>query len=307
VIRKERMEMIKSEQSRRQFLRVAGTGMVASLMGVGASFGQSQTSAGKKQRRFEIRNQRFEIRRKIQFELGLASYSLRKFKLEETLAMTKRVGLKYICFKSFHLALDSTPEQIKEVVAKVKKAGLILYGGGVIPMNKEPAVHRAFDYAKAAGMKVIVGVPAPELLTLVDKKVRQYNIKVAIHNHGPGDKTYPTPASAYEKIKNLDKRIGLCMDIGHTKRYGVNPSVSAEKYADRLLDVHIKDVTAATVKGHGVEAGRGVIDIPRFLRTLIKINYAGIVSFEYEKDADDPLAGLAESVGYVRGVLAAIS
>ena len=299
--------MIKSEQSRRQFLRAAGTGIAASLMGVGASCGQSQTSAGKKQRRFEIRNQRFEIRRKIQFELGLASYSLRKIKLEKTLEMTRRVGLKYICFKSFHLALDSTPEQIKEVVAKVKKAGLILYGGGVIPMRKEPAVHRAFEYAKAAGMKVIVGVPAPELLPLVDKKVREYDIKVAIHNHGPTDKVYPTPASAYEKIKNLDKRIGLCNDIGHTQRAGVDPSVSAEKYADRLLDVHIKDVTEATAKGHGVEVGRGVIDIPRFLRTLIKINYAGIVSFEYEKDADDPLAGLAESVGYVRGVLSAIS
>ncbi len=301
------MEMIKSEQSRRQFLRTAGTGMAASLMGVGASCGQSQTSAGKKERRFEIRNQRFEMKSKIQFELGLASYTLRKFKLDETLEMTKRVGLKYIAFKSFHLALDSTPAQIKEVVARVKKAGLILYGGGVIYMNSEAEVNRAFDYAKAAGMKVIIGVPKPELLKLVDKKVRQYDIKVAIHNHGPTDKVYPTPASAYEKIKNLDKRIGLCNDIGHTQRAGVDPSVSVEKYADRLLDIHIKDVTEATAKGHGVEAGRGVIDIPRFLRTLVKIKYAGIVSFEYEKDADDPLAGLAESVGYVRGVLAAIS
>ncbi len=298
--------MIKSEQNRRQFLRAAGAGMATSLMGAGASSGQGQKSAGKKEPRFEIRNPRFEIRSKRQFKLGLASYTLRKFKLDETLAMTRRVGLKYICFKSFHLALDSKPEQIREVVAKVKKAGLILYGGGVISMKKEPEVHRAFEYAKAAGMKVIVGVPAPELLTLVDKKVKQYNIKVAIHNHGPTDKLYPTPASAYEKIKNLDKRIGLCNDIGHTQRAGVDPSVSAEKYAARLLDVHIKDVSEATAKGHGVEIGRGVIDIPRFLRTLIKINYAGIVSFEYEKDADDPLAGLAESVGYVKGVLAAI-
>jgi inosose dehydratase len=307
MIRKERMEMIKPEQTRRQFLWTAGTGIAASLTGAGVSCGQDQQSAGKKQRRFEIRNPRFEIRKKRLFELGLASYTLRKFKLDETLAMTKRVGLKYIAFKSFHLALDSTPEQIKEVVAKVKEAGLELYGGGVIYMNSEAEVHRAFDYAKAAGMKIIIGVPKPEFLKLVDKNVKEYDIKVAIHNHGPTDKVYPTPASAYEKIKNLDKRIGLCNDIGHTQRAGVDPSVSAEKYADRLLDIHIKDVTEATAKGHGVEIGRGVIDIPRFLRTLIKINYAGIVSFEYEKDADDPLVGLAESVGYVRGVLAAIT
>ncbi len=174
-------------------------------------------------------------------------------------------------------------------------------------MKSEAEVHRAFDYAKAAGMKVIIGVPKHELLTLVNKKVQEYDIRVAIHNHGPGDKNYPSPASAYERIKGLDKRIGLCNDIGHTKRLGINPSESAEKYADRLLDVHIKDVSAATAKGRGVEVGRGVIDIPRFLRTLIKIKYVGIVSFEYEKDADDPLVGLAESVGYVKGVMAAIS
>ncbi len=154
--------MIKSEQTRRRFLQTIGTGMAASLIGVGASCGQSQQSAEKKQRRFEIRNPRFEIRKKRLFELGLASYTLRKFKLDETLAMTNRVGLKYIAFKSFHLALDSTPAQIREVVAKVKEAGLILYGGGVIYMKNEADVHRAFDYAKAAGMNVFVGVPAPE-------------------------------------------------------------------------------------------------------------------------------------------------
>ena len=306
-MKKEMMQMREIEQTRRRFLQAAGIGAAASLAGASGCFGtQARPSVGKEPRRFEIRNPKFEIRSKRRFELGLASYTLRKFKLDETLAMTKRVGLKYICFKSFHLPLDSMQEHIKAVVAKVKKAGLLLYGGGVISMKSEAEVHRAFDYAKAAGMKIIVGVPKYELLTLVNKKVQQYDIKVAIHNHGPGDKNYPTPAVAYEKIKGLDKRIGLCNDIGHTKRAGVDPSVSAERFADRLLDVHIKDVSAATAKGRGVEVGRGVIDIPKFLRTLLKINYSGVVAFEYEKDADDPLAGLAESVGYVRGVLAAV-
>jgi len=204
------------------------------------------------------------------------------------------------------LPLDSTAEYIGEVVKKVKDAGLVLYGGGVIYMRNEVQVNQAFDYARAAGVKIIIGVPEPDLLPLVEKKVREYDIKVAIHNHGPTDKVYPTPASAYERIKDLDKRIGLCDDIGHTQLAGVDPSVSAEKFADRLLDVHIKDVSIASAKGQGVEIGRGVIDIPRFLRTLLKIKYAGVVSFEYEKDENDPLAGLAESVGYVKGALAAI-
>jgi len=285
--------MTERKQTRRQLLQVAGIGFglgtATSLVGLG----QAQSSAALQEG-------------KRRFELGLASYTLREFKLDETLAMTQRVGLKYICFKSFHLPLDSTPADIEAAVAKVREAGLTLYGGGVISMNNEAEVHRAFDYAKAAGMKVIIGVPKHELLPLVNKKVQEYDIKVAIHNHGPGDKNYPTPASAYERIKDLDRRIGLCNDIGHTRRAGVDPSVSAKKFADRLLDVHMKDVSEATEEGHGIEVGRGVIDIPKFLKTLLKIRYSGIVAFEYEKDADDPLAGLAESVGYVRGVLAAV-
>ena len=286
--------MTEKEQTRRRFLQAAGIGAVASLAGASSSLGRVRGSAA---RRAD----------KQRFQLGLASYTLRKFNLDDTLAMTKRVGLKYIAFKSFHLPLDSSPSQISRVVEKVKDAGLELYGCGVVYMGSQDQVHQAFDYAKAGGMKVIIGVPKPELMPLVNRKVQEYDIKVAIHNHGPGDKVYPTPASAYERIKDLDKRIGLCNDIGHTIRAGSDPAISAKKFADRLLDVHMKDVSEATAKGKGIEVGRGVIDIPKFLKTLIKIKYSGIVSFEYEKDADDPMAGLAESVGYVRGVLAAIS
>lgn len=277
---------MKSIGTRRRFLQGAALGTAASLAGIpGTGFADT---------------------RKPKLELGLASYTLRKFDLNQTLAMTKRVGLEYIAFKSFHLALDSSPEQIRDVARKVKDAGLKLYGCGVVYMKSEDQVRQAFDYAKAAGMETIIGVPDHTLLGLVDRLVKQYDIKVAIHNHGPGDKVYPLPRSAYERIKDLDERIGLCNDIGHTRRAGVDPSVSIRKYADRLLDVHIKDVSAADPKGHAVEIGRGVIDVPKVLRTLIDIDYNGIVSFEYEKDADDPLPGLAESVGYVRGALATL-
>ena len=239
-------------------------------------------------------------------KLGLASYTFREFGLDDTLEMTKRLGLKHIALKSFHLPLKSTSVQIADAGSKVKNAEINLYGVGVIYMNNIGQVATAFKYAKRAGAKVIIGVPSYDLLELVNQKARQYDIKVAIHNHGPGDKLYPTPAAAYEKIKKLDKRIGLCIDIGHTIRAGDNPAKAANKFADRLLDVHIKDVSEATAKGRTVEIGRGVINIPQFLKTLIKIKYKGVVSFEYEKDAKDPFAGLAESVGFVRGVLAAV-
>lgn len=281
------------KHNRRSFIKLAGIAATASL---------AKTSDGLSQAVFGSQFQTNEIK----FNLGLASYTLREFKLEQVLEISKKLDLKYLCFKDFHLALNSTPEQIKETAQKVKDSAFELYACGVIYMTDENQVNQAFDYAKAAGMKVIVGSPNHNLLQLVDKKVQEYDIKVAIHNHGPGDKNYPTAESVYELVKDLDKRIGLCLDIGHMKRLGLEPSDSAEKYKDRLLDVHIKDVTSADARGSTIQIGHGVIDIPKFLRTLIKINYSNIISFEYEKDPADPVAGLAESIGYVRGALAGI-
>jgi sugar phosphate isomerase/epimerase len=286
----------RTASGRREFLTAAGAAIAA--MAAGSATGAEGPAPAKAGMR--------KPAAKRTFELGLASYTLRSFPLDETLAMTRRVGLNYICLKSFHLPLEAKPEEIAAAAAKVKAADIVLYGCGVVSMGKPSEVDQAFDYAKAAGMKTIVAAPKPELLPLVEKKVRECGIQVAIHNHGPGDKTYPTPKSIYEKVCELDKRIGICMDIGHTLRFGADPVESARKYADRLLDVHMKDVSAAATAGQTVEVGRGVIDIPGFLRTLIEIQYRGIVSFEHEKDENDPLAGLAESVGYVRGVLAVV-
>ncbi len=280
---------MKQIRGRREFLQVTAMG-AAACCGLGCATASGQASPAGKPR----------------FELGLASYSLRKFDLAKTIEMTKRVGLKHIALKDMHLPLDSSVEQIRSAAAQVRQAGLDLYGVGVIYMKSADEVNRAFNYAKEAGVRVIIGVPQHDLLPLVDQKVKEYDIKVAIHNHGPGDKTYPVPSSVYEKVKDLDKRIGLCNDIGHTTRSGVDAAESIIEFGDRLHDVHFKDVSLADPKGGCVEMGRGVIDVPKVMRALVKINYTGFASFEYEKDADDPLAGLAESVGYARGVMAAI-
>ncbi len=284
-----------AKQTRREFLAAAG-GAAA----LGAVAGQGGTESAAAAERAGGKKPQYS------FQLGLASYTTRKFSLDETLAMAKRVGLDWICLKSFHLPLDASEEEIGKAAETVKAAGLVLYGGGVIPMRNEDQVNQAFSYAKAAGMTTIVGVPLPEVLPLVNEKVKQYDIAVAIHNHGPGDRVYPVPEVIMQRIQGLDPRIGLCMDIGHTLRAGACPVRDAQRFAERLLDVHIKDVTAPSAQGKTVEIGRGVIDIPAFLRTLLKTNYSRVVSFEYEKDPGDPLPGLAESVGYVRGVLAAI-
>ncbi|RMG25625.1 MAG: sugar phosphate isomerase/epimerase [Bacteroidetes bacterium] len=236
-------------------------------------------------------------------QLGLASYSLRKFSLDEVIQMCHRTGLRHLALKSMHLPLDANPAYIRATAAKVRVAGIDLYGAGVIYMREPMQVHQAFAYAQAAGLRVIIGVPNPELLPLVEKLAKELDIQVAIHNHGPGDKLYPSPESIYSHIKNLDERIGICIDIGHTRRIELDPAQEVLKYADRILDVHLKDVNQTGAEGHNIEMGRGIIDVPAFLAALRSISYQGVVSFEYEKDPDDPLPGLAESVGYVRGVL----
>jgi inosose dehydratase len=281
--------------TRRQFFQWAGAGATAALAaqnGLAADPAPAAPPAKPQKDR--------------KFELGLASFSLRKFPLDKVPAMSNRVGLKHLCLKDMHLSLTSTPEQIAEAAAKVKAAGIDLYACGVVTMRDLAQVDKGFEYAKAAGMRMIIAMPSVAMLPRINEQVQNFDIRVAIHNHGPGDRIFPTPDTAYEHIKDLDRRIGLCNDIGHTLRIGGDPYRATEQFADRMFDIHIKDVTAATEKAKEIEIGRGVIDIPRFLRILDKIHYAGIVSFEHEQDPDDPLPGLAESVGYVRGVLAAI-
>jgi inosose dehydratase len=297
---------MRPSHNRREFLQIATTGAVAWAASPAVNTPRAQ---GRNEKIQGETNGTAVSPPKVSFELGLASYTCRVFSLAQTLVMANRVNLTHIALKDVHLALNSTPTQIQAVAAQVRAAGIDLYGGGVIYMYSEADVNRAFDYARAAGMRVIIGVPSPiTLLPLVEKKVKEYDIKVAIHNHGPGDITYTTPEVVYENIKNLDSRIGLCNDIGHTTRSGVDAADSIEQFGDRLLDVHIKDETAATAGGSCTEAGRGVIDLPAVMRALVEINYTGIVSFEYEKPNfdQDPLPGLAESVGYIRGILATL-
>ena len=276
--------------TRRDFLKLAGAGAAAAAMCLdGRTTSLAEEASATKHDR--------------PLQLALASYTLRKFDLDKTLQMTKRVGLPAICLKSFHLALDATPDEIAAAVAKAKKAGIVLYGGGVITMRNEKEINQAFEYAKAAGMIRIMAAPTAEVLPIVDKKVQQYDIQVCIHNHGPGDKNFPTPDLIYEKIKGLDRRIGICHDVGHTVRYGADAIAMTEKYGDRMYDIHIKDVTAASAKGECTACGRGVIDLPKLLRTLVKAKFSGYLAFEYEVEANDPLPGLAESVGYINGVM----
>ncbi len=240
-------------------------------------------------------------------KMGIASYTFRKFSLDQAIAMTKQAGLKYINLKDSHLALSSTPAQCAEAAAKVKEAGLVLMGGGVIYMkNDEKEVRNVFEYAKNAGFPTIVCSPDPDALDVVERMVKEYDLRIAIHNHGPTDKKYPSPRDVMKLVKDRDRRMGICMDVGHTVRIGEDPVAVIQECAERLYDFHMKDVTSATPKGENIEVGKGVIDIVGVLKALLAIKFAGHVGLEYEAHADAPLPGVLESIAYIRGVLAAV-
>ena len=240
---------------------------------------------------------------KTKFRLGVASYTFRNFGRAKTIEMTRRAGLETVCFKDMHLKMDATDTECAAAAEECKKSGLTLYACGVVTMRNAEQVNNAFRYAKAAGMETIVATMPPEILPLVEEKVKETGVFIAIHNHGPGDKVYPTPEAIMEKIGSLDKRIGICIDVGHTARIGADVIKSIREYKERIHDVHFKDVTAETSTGRECICGRGVLDLPGYLAALLEINYDRVVSFEYEADSSDPLPGLMESVGYVRGVL----
>ncbi len=243
---------------------------------------------------------------KTNLKLGVASYTLREFSTERALDMTLRCGIDRMTFKSMHLPLDSGTTTIKKTVALCKEKGVELYGAGVVYMKTKEEVDQAFEYAKTAEMEMIVGVPNHELLDYVEEKVKAYDIKLAIHNHGPGDKVYPSAESAYVKIKDRDKRMGLCIDIGHTKRIKRDPSQDVKEFFDRVYDIHLKDVTSDEADGQTCIIGRGVIDFTSFLKTVSDLQYTGTLALEYEAEENDPLPGMMESVGYVKGILSTL-
>ncbi len=278
-----------TSMNRRKLLKTA----VSSALGTGAVSAQRAAVGGESPGRKDLPWKGLKI--------GVASYTLRTLPLDAAIAAIRRVGLSYVSIKDAHLPLNSTQEERKAVAEKFKAAGIIPLSCGNITMeNEEADLRRAFDYARDVGLPTIVCSPDPASLPLLDRLVKEYDIRIAIHNHGPEDKRFPSPYDAWDAVKRYDPRLGLCIDVGHTARAKVDPAKAILKCRERLHDLHFKDITE---KGSPIEVGRGILDKRAILKALLRIRYPYIVSFEYEKDANDPLPGLAESVGYTRGLL----
>jgi sugar phosphate isomerase/epimerase len=239
---------------------------------------------------------------------GVASYTLRKLPLDAAIAAIQRVGLSYVSIKDFHLSLKSTAEERKAVAAKFKAAGITPLSCGNISMQNDPAnVRQAFEYARDIGLPTIVCSPDPASMPILDAMVKEFDIKLAIHNHGPEDKRFPSPYDVWKAVQPYDKRVGLCVDVGHTARAKVDPAEAIRRCKDRLYDLHFKDIDSTAPDGNTIEVGRGVLDLKSILQATLDINYPYLFSFEYEKDENDPVPGLAESIGYTKGLLAGMA
>ncbi len=242
-------------------------------------------------------------------KMGVASYSLRELPIEQAIEGIKRVGLKYVSIKNVknHIDLTHSTEERKQRAQMFRDAGITpLSVGNVTMRSGEEDARKAFEYARDIGVPTIVCAPDHDSLPMLNKLVKEYDIKLAIHNHGPEDKFFPSPFDVMRAIEKLDKRIGLCIDVGHTARAGADPADSIIQCKERLYDVHLKDISAMGNKNTPIEGGRGILDSKSILAALLKIKFQGLVGFEYEKDGKDPVPGLAETVGFTKGLLVGI-
>lgn len=237
------------------------------------------------------------------FKLGIAGYTFHKFDLQTTLETLQRCDVKYLCIKTFHLPVESTKEEIAAFHKKCAEYGVKGYAVGPLYMKNKAEVDKYFDYAKRVGVKTIVGVPEYDLLPYVNEKVKEYDMNYAIHLHGPDIDKYPDADDVWEHTKDLDPRMGMCLDIGHDTRNGKDPVADLKKYHTRVFDIHLKDVTGPSKLGFSVEVGRGIIDFPAFVKMLRKVKYTGVISLEHERNMDNPFMGIAESIGYFRAMV----
>ncbi len=238
-------------------------------------------------------------------KLGIASYTFRKFDRAHVIEFMKELKTPYLNAKDTHLPM--TPlDQVKQIADEYRTAGITLTALGTIyfPQDEDDDIRQKFEYCKAAGVSLIVGAPTHQSLARVEKFVKEYNIRVAIHNHGPEDKQWPSPLDVFAAVKDMDSRLGCCIDVGHAERAGTNVPDAIHTIGSRVFDIHMKDLTDFKQKSSQVAVGDGIMPVRKIFKALADIHYAGYVDLEYEIKEDDPMPGVIKSFAYMRGVLA---
>lgn len=240
--------------------------------------------------------------------IGVASYSLRNFPRAQAIQMLRELRAEYVNIKSMHLEYSASPAELASARREFADAGLTIVGGGTITFEQDTdaGVDAYFAYARAAGMPVIVATCDPSVLPRVERHAIRYDIKVAIHNHGPEDPHYASPLDVLRHVRSMDPRMGLCIDIGHTVRAGTDVVEAIRAAGPRLHDLHLKDLRDLRDRASQCIVGEGAIPIPAILRELAATGFTGCANLEYEIDARDPMPGMQRSLAYLRGVAAGV-
>ena len=236
--------------------------------------------------------------------LGIASYTFRNFDQAHLIDFMKELNTPYLNLKDVHLPMTPA-DQVAPKAAQYRDAGLKLTAAGTITfaIDEDEDIRKKFEYVKAAGISLIVGAPTHQVLPRLEKFVKEYNIRVGIHNHGHEDKNFPSPLDVLAAVDKLDSRIGCCIDVGHTMRTGTDVVAAIRKAGPRLFDIHMKDLADGAKKDSQVAVGDGIMPIRSIFQALIDMHYPGYVDLEYEIFPENPMPGVIKSFAYMRGVL----
>jgi sugar phosphate isomerase/epimerase len=243
----------------------------------------------------------------LPIRLGLASYTFRNFSRAQMIGFMKQFNVFALNAKDVKDHLPMDPQEEASALADYSAAGVRLHAAGAIyfTKNEDAEIRTKFEYCKRAGIAVIVaGDPTPEALPRIEKFVKEYDIRIAIHNHGPEDKLWHSPLDVLKAVKGMDPRIGCCIDVGHTVRAGTDVVQAIHEAGSRLFNVHMKDLTNFESKESQVAVGDGIMPVRKIFEALIATRYRGFVDLEYEIHPDDPMPGVIASLAYMRGVLA---
>jgi sugar phosphate isomerase/epimerase len=238
--------------------------------------------------------------------LGLASYTFRNFTRTQLIGFMKQLNVFALNAKDVkdHLPID--PQAEAAALADYAAAGIKLHAAGAIyfPKDEDADIRSKFEYCRRAGIGVIVaGDPTLETLPRIEGFAREYDIRIAIHNHGPEDKWWPSPLDVLKAVKNMDPRMGCCIDVGHAVRAGTDVVQAIHEAGPRLFNIHVKDVTNFQSKQSQVAVGEGKMPVRKIFEALVATKYQGFVDLEYEVHPDDPMPGVISSFAYMRGVL----
>ncbi len=246
------------------------------------------------------------------FKMGLQSYSLRGFDVEKALEHTQMLGLKYWEAYPKHIPEGSVPKHIEEQKAKLAKAGVTLMSYGVLGFDgNEAAARTHFDFAKAMGIVSLSADPTPDKKTfdMLDKLVAEYDVAIAIHNHGPGHR-YNKISDVLAVVKDRHPKIGACVDTGHYLRSDEDPVQAIEQLGARVFGVHLKDVKSIVADDKRSKQfkilGEGDLNVVGCLRALKKLNYGYCLAIEYEENPQNPLSDLEVCLKHVRSAVQAM-